>query len=39
MIGKLEEKGYNGDSAEVALLFHDEDADKVSYIYKTKILV
>ena len=32
MIGKLEEEGFNGDSAEIALLVHDEDADKVSYI-------
>lgn len=31
-MGELEEKGFNGDSAEAALLTHDKDKAKVDYM-------
>ncbi len=32
LVGELEEKGYNGDSAEMALLTHDKDITKVTIV-------
>ena len=29
LVNEIEEKGYNGDSGETALLAHDEDIEKV----------
>jgi uncharacterized UBP type Zn finger protein len=37
LVGKLEEKGFNGDSCETALLAHEEDIDKsLSYLNQVK---
>lgn len=33
LVGELEEKGHNGDSAETALLIHKQDVNKVSGLY------
>ena len=32
LVGELVDKGYNGDSAEMALLSHDEKIDKVLFL-------
>lgn len=39
LVNEIEEKGYNGDSGETALLAHDEDIEKVMCHLKKVIII
>lgn len=39
LVNEIEEKGYNGDSGETALLAHDEDIEKVTCHLKRVIII